>query len=287
MVAKIRRKRIRFSAPEDQRADSVAESAREKQGHGFRAELFIDGTDQENDDPAHQQKTEIRQEDRNFGKENGLERDEENRQAPDDPEQDPARRPAENDETKWSVRPCDEDVDGAVIENPKDAQVFPKEQKEMQETTEQKGQEQTRPIDCKADDERGLVIHGRQCHQHGQRRNGQDRTDQMADGVEIFVALGEEMDGSRVGFCMGGINSNQIRDLCFGHVFLSLCFNIYPCLLRTFSGQCRQIPFSSCRCFVLNQPCFHRLAFHVKRVIAQVNFAVPFDRARNHTDGFE
>ena len=85
MVAKMRRERIRLPAPEDHRADRVAESAREKQGHGFRAELFIDGTDQKNDDPAHQQETDIRQPDRDFGKENRLERDEENRQAPDDP----------------------------------------------------------------------------------------------------------------------------------------------------------------------------------------------------------
>jgi len=90
-----------------------------------------------------------------------------------------------------------------MVENPEDAQVFPEEQEEMQETTKQKGQEQAGPIDRKADDERGLVIHGRQCHQHGQRRNGQDRTDQMADGVEIFVAIGEGDGGVEGRFLEG------------------------------------------------------------------------------------
>ena len=41
-----------------------------------------------------------------------------------------------------------------MIEDAEDAQVFVEEQKEMQETTEQKGQEETRPINGKADDVR-------------------------------------------------------------------------------------------------------------------------------------
>ena len=77
-----------------------------------------------------------------------------------------------------------------MVENPEDAQVFPEEQEEMQETTEQKGQEQAGPIDRKADDVRGLVVHGRQSDQHRQRRNGQYRADQVADGVEILIAVG-------------------------------------------------------------------------------------------------
>ncbi len=56
-----------------------------------------------------------------------------------------------------------------MVENPEDAQVFPEEQEEMQETTKQKGQEQAGPIDRKADDVRGLVVHGRQCDQYRQR----------------------------------------------------------------------------------------------------------------------
>ena len=33
------------------------------------------------------------------------------------------------------------------------------------------------------------MLHRRQCDQHRQRRNGQDCADEMADGVEVFVAV--------------------------------------------------------------------------------------------------
>ena len=77
-----------------------------------------------------------------------------------------------------------------MVEDAEDAQVFLEEQKEVQETTEQKGQEQTRPIDRKADDVCRLASACCQSDQHRQRRNGQDRADEMADGVEVFVAVG-------------------------------------------------------------------------------------------------
>ncbi len=76
-----------------------------------------------------------------------------------------------------------------MIENTEDAQIFLEEQKEMQETTEQKGQKETRPINRKADNVGGLVIHSCQSDQYRQRRNGQDRADQVADGVKIFIAV--------------------------------------------------------------------------------------------------
>lgn len=55
-----------------------------------------------------------------------------------------------------------------MIENPEDAQVFFEEQKEVEETTEQKGQEQTRPVDGKADNVRRFVGGCRQRDQHRQ-----------------------------------------------------------------------------------------------------------------------
>lgn len=59
-----------------------------------------------------------------------------------------------------------------MIEDAENAQVFFEEQKEMQETTEQKGQEETRPIDGEADDVRRFVGACRQSDQYCQRRNG-------------------------------------------------------------------------------------------------------------------
>ena len=55
MVAKIRWEWIRLPVCKDQCADGVEESARDKQGYGSHAELTVDGTDQENNDPAHQE----------------------------------------------------------------------------------------------------------------------------------------------------------------------------------------------------------------------------------------
>ena len=90
MVAKIRREWIRFPVRKDQRADGVEESSRDQQGDGSHAELTINRPDQKNNDPAHQQKTDTRHQDGNFGKEDGFNRDKENRQTPNDAEQTPA-----------------------------------------------------------------------------------------------------------------------------------------------------------------------------------------------------
>ena len=86
MVSKMRREWIRLPVRKDQRPDGVAQSARNEQGDGPHAKLGINGTDQKNDDPAHQQKTDIGHQDRNFAKENGLKRNKENSQTPDDAE---------------------------------------------------------------------------------------------------------------------------------------------------------------------------------------------------------
>ena len=86
VVAKMRRIWIRFPFRKDQRADGVEQSACNEQGDGSRAKLRIDRADQKDDDPAHQQKTDIRHQDGNLAKENGLNRNKENRQTPDDPE---------------------------------------------------------------------------------------------------------------------------------------------------------------------------------------------------------
>ena len=55
MVAKIRWEWIWFAIRKDQRADGVEESACDEQGDGSHAKLGINGTDQKNDDPTHQQ----------------------------------------------------------------------------------------------------------------------------------------------------------------------------------------------------------------------------------------
>ena len=76
-----------------------------------------------------------------------------------------------------------------MVENAKDAQVFPKEQKEMQKTAKQQRQEQTCAINGKTDHMRRLIVDRRQCNQHRQCGNGQYRADQMADGIEILIAV--------------------------------------------------------------------------------------------------
>lgn len=82
MVAKIRREGIRFSVAKDQCADRVEESACDEQGHGSHAKLMIDGANQEDDDPAHEQETDIRHEHSDLREENGFESNEENGKAP-------------------------------------------------------------------------------------------------------------------------------------------------------------------------------------------------------------
>ena len=90
MIAKIRRKGIRLSVCKDQCTNRVEKSAGDEQGNGAHAELIVDRADQKNDDPAHQQKTDIRHQDRNFGEENRFDRNKENRQTPDDSKKQPA-----------------------------------------------------------------------------------------------------------------------------------------------------------------------------------------------------
>ncbi len=63
MVTKIWWERIRFPVRKDQCADSVKESTCNEQGHGSHAELTINGTDQKNDDPTHEQEADIRHQD--------------------------------------------------------------------------------------------------------------------------------------------------------------------------------------------------------------------------------
>ena len=54
VITKIRREGIGVAIGKDQGADRVAQTARDEQGHGARAKLSVDGSYQENNDPAHQ-----------------------------------------------------------------------------------------------------------------------------------------------------------------------------------------------------------------------------------------
>ena len=83
MITKIWREWIRLSVCKDQRADGVEEPACDEQGDGSHAESTIDRADQKNNNPAHQQKTDIRYQYRDPGKENGLKCNKEDRQTPD------------------------------------------------------------------------------------------------------------------------------------------------------------------------------------------------------------
>ena len=131
MVAKIWREGVGLAVRKDQRADRVAQSACNEQGHGSRTQFSGDRADEENNDPAHQEKGGVRHPDGNLCKEDGFQGDEENRQTPDDAKQDPAFRAAENGQTEGRIRSGDEDVDGVMVKDAKDAQVFFEEQKEM------------------------------------------------------------------------------------------------------------------------------------------------------------
>ena len=86
VVAKMRREGIGFAVGKDQCADRIAETTRNEQGHGARTKLSVNGTDQENNDPAHQEERRVRHPYGNLCEEDGFERDEEDRQTPDDPE---------------------------------------------------------------------------------------------------------------------------------------------------------------------------------------------------------
>ena len=84
MVAKIRWEWIWRSVRKDQRADRVEESACDEQCDGSHSKLSINGTDQKDDDPAHEQKAGIRHQDRDPRKENGFECNEKYGQTPND-----------------------------------------------------------------------------------------------------------------------------------------------------------------------------------------------------------
>ena len=55
MVTKMRQEWIGFAIGKDQGADGLAETACNEQGHRAGTQLSVDGTDQENNDPAHQE----------------------------------------------------------------------------------------------------------------------------------------------------------------------------------------------------------------------------------------
>ena len=84
MVAKMRWKWIWLSIPKDQGADGIKKSASDEQEDGAHAKLFVNGTEQENDHPAHCQIADVRHQDRNLRKENRLECDKEDSQTPND-----------------------------------------------------------------------------------------------------------------------------------------------------------------------------------------------------------
>ena len=141
MVAKMRREWIRFPVRKDQRADGVEQPACDEKGNGPHAKLAVNGADQKNNDPAHQQETDIGHQDGNFGEEYGLKCNKEYCQTPNDAEQDPAGGTAKDRQTKGRIRPCNEYINGVVIENAKNTQIFIEQQKEMQEAAKQKRQE--------------------------------------------------------------------------------------------------------------------------------------------------
>lgn len=124
VIAKIRWEGIWPAVPKDDRAHGKAQSASQQKGHGSRAKLVVDGADQKDNEPAHQQKADIGQQHRNLCKEDGFEGNEEDRQTPDDAEQHPARSPAKDGKAERRVRARNEDVNGVMVENAKDTQIF-------------------------------------------------------------------------------------------------------------------------------------------------------------------
>ena len=59
MIAKIWWEWIWFSISKDYRADGIEKSTYDEQGDGSYAKLGINGPDQKNDDPSHQQKANV------------------------------------------------------------------------------------------------------------------------------------------------------------------------------------------------------------------------------------
>ena len=132
VISKIRRERIGLANCKADRANGIAQSARDHEDNGIHAELSIGGLNEKDHDPAHEQKGSLRKPDRNLGEENGFECNEENCQTPDDAEEHPTCRTAENGETKRCVCACDQNINGVVVEDTEDAVILFEQQKEMQ-----------------------------------------------------------------------------------------------------------------------------------------------------------
>lgn len=76
-----------------------------------------------------------------------------------------------------------------MVKDSKDAQIFIEQKEKMQQTAEQKRKEQACSIDRKPNDVHGFVIQCCKGDQHRQGGDRQDRTDEMADRIKIFVAV--------------------------------------------------------------------------------------------------
>jgi len=59
VIAEVRRVWIGFAIGKDQRTDGVKKTARNEQVDRVHPKLMIDGTDQKNNDPAHEQKADV------------------------------------------------------------------------------------------------------------------------------------------------------------------------------------------------------------------------------------
>ena len=124
MIPKIRRERIRLADRKADRADGVAESARDHEDNRIHAELSIGGLNEKDHDPTHEQERSLRKPDRDLGEENRFECDEENRQAPNDAKEHPTCRTAENGETERRIRACDQNINSIMVEDAKDAVIL-------------------------------------------------------------------------------------------------------------------------------------------------------------------
>lgn len=124
VISKIRRERIGLANCKADRANGIAQSARDHEDNGIHAELSIGGLNEKDHDPAHEQKGSLRKPDRNLSEENRFERDEENRQTPNDAKEHPTCRAAENGETKRRIRACDQNVNGVMVEDAEDAVIL-------------------------------------------------------------------------------------------------------------------------------------------------------------------
>lgn len=189
VISKIWREGIGLSEREDQGAHSVEQASSHQEQDRVQPEAVVDRSDQEDDDPSHQKKADVGHQHVDLCEENGFQGDEKNGEAPDDPEQYPAGCAVENGQAEGGVRSGDEDVNGVVVENAEDAQIFVEYQKKMQKTAEQEGEKQADAIDGESHHVDGFSGNGRERDQHRQRGNGEDRADEVADGVEVFIGI--------------------------------------------------------------------------------------------------